>query len=79
MVGAEGGRQLGSADRSRASELIQTLRNPSLPDDQVQAPLEELERILGYPRVSDLLFYENPPLTEDQVIDRALQYHPFEM
>lgn len=79
MVDAEGGRQLSSTDRARASELIRQLLGPSLPDNRTRAPLEELERILACPHVSDLLFYEDPPMTEEQVIERALQYRPFAM
>ncbi|WP_275409079.1 hypothetical protein [Paractinoplanes brasiliensis] len=39
--------------------------------------MDELERVLLYPRVSDLLFWRTPELSADEVIDEALQYHPF--
>jgi hypothetical protein len=39
--------------------------------------MDELERLLLYPRVSDLLFWHTPELSTDEVIDEALRFRPF--
>jgi hypothetical protein len=70
-------RTLDDAQRQQARDLIQRLRDPKLPDDASNEPLEALERILLYPRVSDLLFWHAPELTADEVIEEALRYQPF--
>ncbi|GIF44236.1 hypothetical protein BC793_13612 [Actinoplanes xinjiangensis] len=48
-----------------------------MPDEAGAELLDELKKILLYPRVSDLLFWRTPELTEDEAIDEALQYQPF--
>lgn len=71
-------REIDGATRMRALELIRMLRNPPhVPDEETDDLLTQLERMLGCPHVSDLMFYENPELSDDEVIDRALAYSPF--
>jgi hypothetical protein len=71
-------REIDENVRIRALEIIRLLRNPPhLADEEVSAPLSELERILGCPYVSDMMFYESPELSDEEVITRALQYSPF--
>ena len=71
-------RQISDQSRARAIELIRVLRTPPhLPDEETDGPLSELEKILGYPGVSDLLFYEDPELPDEAVVDRALSYLPY--
>lgn len=43
-------------------------------DDQM---LRLLERNVAHPRVSDLIFYSDPPLSAERVVDAALAYKPF--
>ena len=73
----EAARTLDDAQRQRARLLIQRLKDPTLPDETGAELLDELKEMLLYPRVSDLLFWRTPELTEDEVIDEALQYQPF--
>ncbi|MFI5841186.1 e9imm peptide [Catenuloplanes sp. NPDC051500] len=70
-------RTLDDAQRQRARDLIQRLRDPKLPDEASNELLEALEKVLLYPRVSDLLFWRTPEFTADEVIDEALRYWPF--
>ena len=66
-------RQIDEGARARAAEIIRILRNPPhLPDEEVGAPLAELGRILGHPRMLDLIFHQNPDLSDDEIIDTAL-------
>ncbi|MDX3641098.1 bacteriocin immunity protein [Streptomyces sp. MB09-02B] len=41
------------------------------------AMLRLLERNVSHPRVSDLIFYSDPPLSAAQVVDIASSYRPF--
>jgi hypothetical protein len=70
-------RTLGDAQRQRARELIEQLRDPWLHDEASGVLLDELVTILLDPRVSDLLFWRSPELAADDVIDEALRYMPF--
>jgi hypothetical protein len=45
-------------------------------DDEVDRLLAELESQLPAGNVSDLIFYSEPPLTAEQVVDEALKRKP---
>ncbi|WP_344619835.1 e9imm peptide [Dactylosporangium salmoneum] len=70
-------RTLDDTQRHRALELIRSLKDTALPDAASGELLDQLEKLLLYPRVSDLLFWRIPELTADEVIDEALRYQPF--
>ncbi|GAA1380850.1 hypothetical protein GCM10009661_56350 [Catellatospora chokoriensis] len=70
---------LDGAGRERALWLIGELRDPRLPDESADALLVELERLLAFPRITDLLFYENPELSDEEVIEKALGNRPIEL
>jgi hypothetical protein len=57
--------------------MIRRLRDPKISDEAASALFDELARLLVHPRVGDLLFWRTPELTEEEVIEEALQYHPF--
>ena len=57
--------------------MIRRVRDPGFPDEAASALIDELSRLLVYPRVSDVLFRRTPELTEEEVIEEALQYRPF--
>ncbi|MYU09282.1 hypothetical protein GTZ78_00860 [Streptomyces sp. SID8361] len=38
-----------------------------------------LERNVPHPRVLDLIYYSDPPLTAEEVVDKALAYRPIEL
>jgi len=70
---------LDSAGRERALRLIWQLRDPRLPDESADALLTELERLLAFPQITDLLFYEDPELSDEEVIEKALENRPLEL
>jgi hypothetical protein len=70
-------RTLNDLQRQQARELIDRLHSQGLPDETCGEILDALEKLLVYPRVSDLLFWRTPDLTADEVIDEALRYRPF--
>jgi hypothetical protein len=39
--------------------------------------MRELERATGCPHVSDLMFFQDPGLSDREVVDRALDHRPF--
>ena len=72
-------RYLDEAGRERALQLIRQLRDPRLPDEASGPLFDELERLLVYPRVVNLMFFEDPELSDEEVVERALEYKPFEL
>ncbi|MDX3227038.1 hypothetical protein [Streptomyces sp. ME19-01-6] len=38
-----------------------------------------LEENVPHPRVLDLIYYSDPPLTAEEVVDKALAYRPIEL
>ena len=63
--------------RERAIEIVRDIRYGRLPDDQASAKLDELEHLIPHPQWADLLFYQDPELTDEQAVDTALAYRPF--
>jgi hypothetical protein len=70
-------RSIEAGSRERALRIIAEVRDPRIPDSQAHHLLTELEQILGCPTVSDLLFWHEPELLAEEVVDKALQYRPF--
>jgi hypothetical protein len=70
---------LDAAERARALHLVRELRDPRLPDESADGLLAELERLLAFPRITDLLFYEDPELSDEEVIEKALENRPIEL
>ena len=70
---------LDAAERARAVHLVRELRDPRLPDESADVLLVELERLLAFPRITDLLFYEDPELSDEEVIEKALENRPIEL
>ncbi|WP_157641369.1 e9imm peptide [Longispora albida] len=68
--------QIDETTRERARVLIGIIRDPTLPEELIDEPMTELARILSCPHVSDYLFHENPELSVEEVIDKALAYRP---
>jgi hypothetical protein len=68
---------LDAAKHQRAVDLVRSLRDPGVPDEAAGALIDELSRLLGHPRVIEPLFWRTPELTDEEVIEEALRYHPF--
>ncbi|SCL50187.1 hypothetical protein GA0070603_0927 [Micromonospora chersina] len=69
--------ELDGPARSRALALVRELRDPALPDEEAGARVDELERILCCPHVLSLMFFTEPGLSDEEVIEEALKYQPF--
>ncbi|CAL9563817.1 hypothetical protein SUDANB1_04685 [Streptomyces sp. enrichment culture] len=68
-----------SMSRVEAIHLVQRLMNADYADEtEADDILTGLVRGLGCPHISDFVFWDNDPqLTAEKVVDRALSYEPF--
>jgi hypothetical protein len=63
--------------RPRAVELVSMIRSGELSDERCAALIDELARLIPHPAWTDLMFYRNPSLSNDEVVSEALAYRPF--
>ena len=63
--------------KQQALELVRKLRYGRVPDEEVGAVVDELERIVPNPNWTDLLFYNEPELSDEEAVEKALAYRPF--
>jgi hypothetical protein len=70
-------RSIDARSRERALQLVAEVRDPRLTDSQADHLLTELEEILGCPHITDLVFWHEPDLRAEEVVDKALRYRPF--
>lgn len=66
--------ELDDATRYRALALVCELRDPAIPDEETGARVDELERILRCPHVITLMFFKQPELNDEELIEEALKY-----
>ncbi|MFC8851059.1 MULTISPECIES: hypothetical protein [unclassified Micromonospora] len=71
--------QLDDESKSKALRLVRELRDPTLPDEGVADRLSRLESILRRPNMLDLLFFNDPELTDEEVVEKAAAYKPIEL
>ncbi|MEU6554899.1 bacteriocin immunity protein [Streptomyces sp. NPDC046915] len=65
--------------REELVHIVQQLIDATLPEDEEDRLLEELKESVPHPRVSDLIYYSDPALTAEDVVDQALAYRPIEL
>ncbi|SKC84330.1 bacteriocin immunity protein [Ohtaekwangia koreensis] len=62
-------------------ELIQLVKEITSPkgktEDEINELIDILEKNVRHPAVTDLIYFEN--LTAEEVIDKALNYKPFQL
>ncbi len=63
--------------REGALELVRVLRHGRLPDDEVGTKIADLERLILNPRWVDLIFNQVLDLSDEAVVEAALEYRPF--
>lgn len=59
-----------------AVPLIAAIRSGELETEECDVKIAELRESHPYPRWLDLLFWESAGLTDEEVIVKALEYHP---
>lgn len=65
--------------REEAICLVQRIMDADYADDaECDAIITALERGTGCPHISDCIFWDNDPqMTAEKIVDRALAYEPF--
>jgi hypothetical protein len=64
--------------RTELIELVRTLIEGTVGDEDEHRWLDRLEAAVPDPRVSDYIYWDrsDPPLTAEQIVDKALSYRP---
>ncbi|MEU9986290.1 hypothetical protein AB0E10_05655 [Streptomyces sp. NPDC048045] len=65
--------------REELVRMVQQLIDARLPEDEEDRLLDELQANVLDPRVSNLIYYSDPPLTAEEVVDQALAYRSIEL
>ncbi|MFJ5292377.1 bacteriocin immunity protein [Streptomyces sp. NPDC088348] len=65
--------------RAELVSMVQQLIGATLPESEEDALVQELKESVQHPRVTDLIFYSDPPLSAEEVVDQALAYRPIEL
>lgn len=65
--------------REELIRMVQQLIDADLPEGEEDRLVEELKLSVLHPRVTDLIYYNSPKLTAEEVVDRALAYRPVEL
>lgn len=58
---------------------VQLLIDGNLPEESEDRLVEELKSSGRHPRVTDLIYYNTPKLTAEEVVERVLSYRPIEL
>jgi len=59
--------------------MVQLLIDADLPEEEEDQIIDELKSCVLHPRVTDLIYYNTPKLTAEEVVERALAYRPIEL
>lgn len=65
--------------REELVEMVQKLIDGTLPEGEEDELVGELKESVPHPRVTDLIYYSEPSLTAEQVVDAALAYRAIEL
>ena len=65
--------------RDELIRMVQQLIDAALPEEEEDRLVEELKSSVSHPRVTDLIYYNTPELTAEEVVDKALAYRPIEL
>lgn len=59
-------------ERTRLIELVQRIRSASGTEEELNELIRELQAATGNPSISDLIYWHEPPLTDEEVVDQAM-------
>ena len=65
--------------REELVRMVQLLIDARLTEEEEDRIVNELKSSVVHPRVTDLIYYNTPKLTAEEVVDRALAYRPIEL
>jgi hypothetical protein len=70
------GSQLSKADLIR---LVEEIIQADGTEAEIDARIKLLRKNMVFPRVTDLIYYHEPELTAEEVIEKALAYKPIQL
>ncbi|MEU2714924.1 bacteriocin immunity protein [Streptomyces sp. NPDC007205] len=65
--------------RTELIQIAQEVINATFPEEEEDRLLEEFKKSVSHPRVSDIIYHSEPPLTAEEVVEQALAYRPIEL
>ncbi|MFJ8926674.1 bacteriocin immunity protein [Streptomyces sp. NPDC102364] len=65
--------------REELVHMVQQLIDADLPEEEEDRIVDELKSSVSHPRITDLIYYNTPKLTAEEVVDKALAYRPIEL
>jgi hypothetical protein len=63
--------------RQKAIVLVRLFRSGDLEEEQIAGKLDELMRLIPNPHWGNLMFYQDPELSDEEVVEAAMAYRPF--
>ena len=60
-------------------ELVDKIMKSKGTEEEIDNMIEELEKNVPHPEVSDLIFWNEEELTPEQIVDIALAYKPIQL
>lgn len=70
---------MASLSRSELIRLVERIMVGEGSEEEHDALIQELAENVRHPRVTDLIYYSEPELTAEQVVDAALAYRAIEL
>ena len=71
-----GGRISVDSFRAELVQAVQQLIDAKLTAETENRLVAQLKSSVPHPRLTDLIYYNTPKLTAEEVVDRALAYRP---
>lgn len=68
--------EIESMENKELLELIRKLSNGEGNDQEAQEWLETINKNVPFPNVSELIFYNQPELSPEEILQKALDYKP---
>jgi hypothetical protein len=65
--------------REELVRMVQLLIDANLPEEEEDQIIEGMKSSVFHPSITDLIYYSDPKLTAEGVVDRALAYRPIEL
>ena len=66
-------------ERLELIRLVKQIQEADGPEDKLDVMLEELKSNVPHPEVSDLIFYADPELSAEDIVDQVLAYKPIQL
>ncbi|MDQ0763461.1 hypothetical protein [Streptomyces canus] len=68
-----------NTSREELVRTVQLLIDANLAEEEEDQIIKGLKSSIFHPSITDLIYYSDPKLTAEEVVDRALAYRPIEL